>query len=251
MTRLFMIVGLFVHCAAGAAAESSLGVTGLEVGVAGISPSDGGSSISADITLDVAVSEFHGIQGELAWIETPNGAVGRVGGHLYMEPRLGQKYGFFATIGDVNDRALTYAAGGVEGMFELSDSFALGGYAGAGMGSQDGLDVIFGGLEATYVASETLRLDGGVQLTEYDEIGFQAVGALASLNMRYSPEGQPISVTAGLVHDVLSGRDGAPAVTRAEIKLSVRLGTINGREPTDRPFRTPDPFLPLVQRGLY
>ena len=251
MSRLTLIAAFAVCVTSTASAQSSLGITGAELGFGGFSQSEGGTSFAADITLDVAVTEYHGLQGDLAWVETNSGAVGRVGAHVYMTPLPGQKYGLFALVGDANGRAMTYGALGIEGMFEVSDTLALGGYAGAGIGSNDGLDVIFAGFEATYALSQDFRLDGGVQLTEYDEVGLQAIGTEAQLNVRYAPQGQPFAVTAGVVHDMLTGPDGAPGQTRAELSLSWRFGTINGAAPTSRPFRTPDPFLPLVRRGLY
>lgn len=251
MSRLSLLAALTVFVTSSASAQSSLGVTGGEFSFGGFSQADGTTSITGEIALDVAVTEYHGLQGDLAWVETNTGALGRIGGHVYMTPRPGQKYGIFGMVGDVNDRSLTYGVVGIEAMFEVSDTFALGGYTGTGIGSEDGLDVIFAGIEATYQLGEDFRLDGGVQLTEYDEIGLQAVGTEVRVNLRYAPKGQPFAVTAGVVHDMLTGPDGAPGETRAELTLSWRFGTINGTAPTSRPFRTPDPFLPLVRRGLY
>jgi len=252
MSRLTLTAALALHVFASAAsAGTGLGVTGIEMSLGGVSQSDGGASISAEIVLDVAVTGHHGLQGDLAWIETNTGAVGRIGAHLYMTPVPGQKYGLFAVVGDVNDRSLTYGSAGIEGMFEATDRLALGGYTGIGMGSEDGLDVIFGGFEGTFVASDTLRLDGGVQITEYDEARFRAIGTEARIALRYSPADQPFAVTAGLVHDMLTGPDGAPGRTRAEVMFSWNFGTLNSAEPTTRPFRSADPFLPLIRRGLY
>lgn len=251
MSRLPIIAALALCVSSAASAQSSLGVTGAELSFGGFSQPGGGTSFDAEIVLDVAVTEAHGLQGDLAWIETNSGAVGRIGGHLYMTPIAGQKYGLFGVVGDVNGRDLTYAAVGIEGMFEVSDDLALGGYVGAGVGSADGLDVIFAGIEATYNVTDALRLDGGVQLTEYDEVGLQAIGTEARLNLRYSPKGQPFAVTAGVVQDMLTGPDGEAAQTRGEIKLSWNLGTINGAEPVSRQLRTADPFLPLIRRGMY
>ncbi|MEO1238900.1 MAG: hypothetical protein AAFW64_04405 [Pseudomonadota bacterium] len=246
-----LITALAVCVSSAASAQSSLGVTGAELSFGGFSQTGGTTSFDAEIVLDVAVTEAHGLQGELAWIETNSGAVGRIGAHIYMTPIAGQKYGLFGVIGDVNGRELTYAVVGIEGMFEVSDDLALGGYVGAGVGSADGLDVIFAGFEGTYNVSDTLRLDGGVQITEYDELGLQAIGTEARLNLRYSPKGQPFAVTAGVVQDMLTGPDGAEAQTRGEIKLSWSLGSINGAEPVSRQLRTADPFLPLIRRGIY
>ncbi len=251
MSRLSFFAALAICVSSSVSAQSSLGITGFEATAGGFSGNDGGTSFSANLTLDVAVTEYHGLQGDLACVDTPSGAVGRVAGHIYMTPRPGQKYGVFALVGDVNDRSLTYAAAGIEGMFEVSDRTAIGGYAGAGMGSVDGLDVIFGGFEASHVLSDSLRLDAGIQITEYDEIGLQAIGTETRLGLRYSPKGQPFSISAGVVNDMLTGPDGAPSETRAEVNLSWRFGTINGTAPTSRPFTTPDPILPLVRRGLY
>lgn len=251
MSRLPLFAALAVFLTSSASAQSSLGVTGGEFSFGGFSQADGATSLTGEIALDVAVTEYHGLQGDLAWVDTNAGAVGRIGGHAYMTPLPGQKYGVFALIGDVNDRSLTYAALGIEGMFEVSDALAFGGFAGAGVGSDDGMDVIFAGFEGTYAVSDNLRLDGGVQFSEYDELGFQAVGTEARLNLRYAPKGQPFAVTAGVVQDFLTGPDGGPTETRVEMALSWRFGTINGAAPTSRPFRTPDPILPIIRRGLY
>lgn len=251
MSRLSLIAAMAFCVASGASAQSSLGVTGIEVGLGGFSHQGGGPSFRGDVVLDVAVTEAHGLQGDLTWVESGNGAVGRIGAHAYMTPRPGQKYGIFGFLGDVNGRSLTYGGGGIEGMFEVSDRAALGGNVGIGYSNADGLDVIFAGVEGTFVASDALRLDGGLQVTEYDEAGFRAIGTEARLALRYAPEGQPFAATVGIVQDMLTGPDGAPGETRAEVTLSWRFGTINGRAPTTRPFRTADPFLPLIRRGLY
>ncbi|MEM9710105.1 MAG: hypothetical protein AAF871_15095 [Pseudomonadota bacterium] len=252
MSRLSVLTAAIALCFVnGASAQSSLGVTGVEIGAGGVSGRDGGTSFSADLTIDVAVTEYHGLQGDLAWINTGSEDLGRLAGHLYMVPRPGHKYGLYAALGDVNDRSLTYGVAGIEGMFEVNDRSALGGFLGLGMGSEDGLDVIFGGLEGTYRFSSAIRFDGGVQVTEYDEIALQAIGTELDVNMRYAPEGQPFAVTLGVGHSLLTGPDGEPGETRAKLGLSWRFGEINGAAPNTRPFRTPDPFLPLIRRGLY
>lgn len=251
MSRLPLFAAMAFVVASAASAQSSLGVTGIEVGLGGFSQQGGGASFEGSVTLDVAITEAHGLQGDATWVATSGGEVGRIGGHLYMTPQPGQKYGLFAMVGDVNGRSLTYGAAGIEGMFEVSDRAAIGGYGGVGLGSVDGLDLIFAGIEGTFTASDSLRLDGGVQITEYDEAAFSAFGTEARLALRYAPAGQPLAATVGVVHDMLTGRDGAPGQTRAEITLSWRFGTINSAEPTSRPFRTPDPFLPLIRRGIY
>ena len=251
MSRLSFFAALAMCVSSSVSAQSSLGITGFEATVGQQAVQEGGTSLTANLTLDVAVTEHHALQGDLAWVDTPSGAVGRVAGHIYMTPRPGQKYGVFAMIGDVNDRSLTYAAAGIEGMFEVSDRTAIGGYAGAGIGSEGGMDLIFAGIEATHIVSETFHLDAGLQITEYDEVGLQAMGTEARIGAYFSPAGQPFGVRASLVHDMLSGPDGAPAETRAEIALTLSLGTANAPAPTARSFRTPDPFLPLVRRNLY
>lgn len=251
MSRLTLIAALAACVSSAASAQSSLGVTGIEVDLGGFTSQGGGTSFQGDVTLDVAITEYHGLQGDLAWVETGNGAVGRIAAHAYMTPRSGQKYGLFAMMGDVNGRSVTYGAIGIEGLFELSENAGLGGFTGLALGSEDGLDAIFAGLDASYYASNSIRLDAGLQVTEYDEAGFQAIGTEASLSLRYAPEGQPFALTAGLVHDMLTGPDGAPSETRAEVSLSWRFGTINSSLPTTKPLRTGDPVMPLIRRGLY
>lgn len=250
MSRLSLATVLAISLTSAASAQSSLGITGVEFGLGGFTHQGGGMSFQGEVALDVAVTEYHGLQGDLAWVESGNGAVGRIGGHLYMTPNPGQKYGLFALMGDVNGRALTYGGFGVEGMVEVSNTAAIGGYAGLVLGSAEGLDVIYGGVEGSWSASDSLRIDLAAQVAEYDEAGFRAIGTEARAALRYAPEGQPFAVTAGLVHDMLTGPDGAPGRTRAELGVSWRFGTINAT-PTTRPFRTGDPVLPLIRRGLY
>ena len=98
------------------------------------------------------------------------------------------------------------------GMFELSDRAALGGYAGAGLGSADGLDLILRGPRGNPIrTSDALRLDWrpATDRVRRGRIS-RAIGTEARLALRYAPEGQPFAATAGIVHDMLTGPDGAP-----------------------------------------
>lgn len=248
--RAVFSAALFALFAQPALGQSSLGIAGVELTLGGYREADGGTSVSGELLTDVAVTNHHGLQGELAWHALPAGGVGRIGGHLYMVPRETRKYGLFAVVGDVDGRSFLYGHGGVEGMVSLSPRATLGAHAGLGFASE-GLDYIFGGVDARFRMSDALQLEAGAGLSEFDEVGFQAMGAILDLSMRYAPTGTPVSVSVGVEQDLLLGVDGAPGETRAMLRLSWRFGETNAASPLSRPFRTPDPILQLVRRGIY
>lgn len=244
--------GLVVAAAAtSASAQSSLGIQGadLRFGLVQDETSAGQSDFSARI--DVAVTDHHGLQGDVIFVDTDQGLIGQLGAHLYMTPRMGQKYGLFASLSDVDGRAMTWGSLGVEGMLSLSETVTFEARAGMGVSDVNSLDYIFADSSLAIALSDNLDVEVGLTLTEFDEASFRAISYEGYLTARYSREGSPLGLYAQVIQSGLSGRDGQPGETRLGLGISLSLGQAGGVAPETRPFRTVDPVAPLVRRDLW
>ena len=166
-----LLLGL-ISGAADAQDIRPLGVTGAELGLGfgGIFPEGDQPRLASSLSVDVAVTDYHGVQGDLSFEGIGDSYVGRIAGHLYLMPRDGQRYGVFAMLGDVDDRSFTYATAGVEGIFTLTDSLSVDGRIGLGAATSEKLDFIFGGLGAAWQMSPSLELRGRLDVAQFDEI---------------------------------------------------------------------------------
>ena len=250
MTRT-LLVALLLMAGAPAFAQSSLGITGASLSLGVIDDEAGDARTSVAAKIDVAITAAHGFQGDLAYADTANGAIGLLGAHLYMTPKQGQKYGLFATVADIDGRSMVWGTIGAEAMFSLGQSTVLEGRAGIGVADTRGLDFIFGGISIAHQIAEGLELETALDLADFDEAGFRATSYDLGATARYSPAGAPWGVYAGITRSGMSGRDGANGETRLALGVTVTLGQSGGVDPKTRPFRSVDPVAPLIRRGLW
>ncbi len=246
-----VFVALLMSFSVPAFAQSSLGITGATF-TFGMSDDEAGENrTEAATSVDVAITEVHGFQGDLRFADTVGGGIGGLGAHLYMAPRDGQKYGLFAQLSDVDGRSMMWGTIGAEGMVSLSEDTMLEVQGGIGASDVDGLDFVFAGLALSHAFSPSLELTAGIDIADFDESSFRAVSHEASLTLRYSAENSPWGAYASVTHSGLSGRDGADAATRIGFGISIDLGTAGGIDPSTRHFRYNDPVAPLIRRNLW
>ncbi len=248
--RVFLFLsGLFTAVSAPAAqAQSSLGVTGLS---ARIVAEDADALSFGDLTVDVAITEHHGLQGDLALVSTDSGTEGRMAAHLYMMPVAGHKYGLFAFAGDFDGRSAAYGGFGAEGLLALDDRTAVELRAGLGLANGSGLDFLFAEGAVHRDLGRDLELGLSLSVADIDELDLQALSHAVGLSLTYRPDGQPWGAFAEVSRHGLSGRDGAPDETTFRAGLTLDWGTRRTGGPETRPYSTPDPLRPVIRRGLF
>lgn len=229
-------------------AQSSLGITGVELSLGAVEDEAGDLRGDARAVVDVAITEVHGFQGDLSFSDTGTGGIGTVAAHLYMTPTAGQKYGLFAALSDVDGRSMIYGSLGAEGMLSLGAHTSIEGRAGMGWADADGLDYIFAGAALAHQLTPSVTLEGALDVADFDEAAFSATAYDLGLKATYSPEGSPWGAYVSVTQSGLSGHDDA---TRIGLGLTITLGTAGGTDPHTRLFRTPDPVGSLVRRGLW
>ncbi|MDA9865342.1 hypothetical protein N9C96_01560 [bacterium] len=232
-------------------AQSSLGITGAAFSLGVIEDESGKARGDASGSVSVAITEYHGFQGDLRFSDTASGTIGTIATHLYMTPIPGQKYGLFAALSDVDGRSMLYGSIGAEAMLSLGESTAIEARGGLGLADQDGLDYIFGGLSVAQSLTPAIELEVSLDVADFDETSFSATSYDAGLTANFSPEGSPWGAYASITHSGLIGANSASGETRLGLGLTLTLGTSGGTDPHTRPFRTPDPVAPLVRRGLW
>ncbi len=232
-----------------AVSQSSLGLTGAELRF-GYSDLEGASGFT-DVAVDVAITEFHGLQGDIVLSDTISGTIRSLALHAYLTPTAGQKYGLFTYIGDVDGRSATYGGGGVEGLFALSPRTAIDGRAGLGLTHRSGFDFIFAEFGASHDFTPEFGATIGLQIAEFDEAAFSAMAYQGRVGISYRPDGQPFGVFADLTHDRLSGRDARPSQTSLRAGLSISLGNTRRGGPETRNFSTVEPLGALIRRDLF
>lgn len=228
-------------------AQSGLGFksTTLSFGLSELE--DGSQMRVANATIDVAVTNHHGFQGDIAY----TGDTGTVAAHLYMEPKEGQKFGLFVALSDVDGREMLYGSVGAEGMFTIAEATTLEMRLGTGWADKNGLDYVFGSAAIARQMTPSLELELGLDVADFDEAGFSATSYDLGLTATYTRPGSPLSAYASVTSSGLSGANGAPAETRLGLGIKISLGASGGVSPHTRPFRTPDPVAPLIRRGLW
>ncbi|MEM6539359.1 MAG: hypothetical protein AAF668_16730 [Pseudomonadota bacterium] len=229
-------------------AQSSLGITGAELSFGAVEDEAGDFRGDGRGVVDVAVTQFHGFQGDLAFSDADTGYIGTVAAHLYMTPQPEQKYGLFAALSDVDGRSMLYGSIGAEGMLSLGNNTLFEGRAGMGWADADGLDYIFAGAAVAHQLLPAVEMQLSLDVADFDEAGFSATSYDAGLRATYSPIGTPWGAYVSVTHSGLSGYDDA---TRIGLGLNITLGSAGGTDPHTRLFRTPDPVAPLVRRGLW
>ena len=141
MKLAVLFTASLIALASQAIAQSSLGFSGAKLSV--IHDDGANAGASGTLALDFAITDFHGVQLELGLEETGAGTIGTAGGHLYVTPADGQKYGLFAVVGDADDRSATYGLLGAEGLFSMNPRTVLELRGGIGVASHSSLDFLF------------------------------------------------------------------------------------------------------------
>ncbi|MXQ07195.1 hypothetical protein GQ651_04990 [Alphaproteobacteria bacterium GH1-50] len=231
-------------------AESSLGIEGATLSFGMTQDEAGDAQTQVRATVDVAVTGAHGLQGDLAFEDTAHGTIGRLTGHLYMDPVAGQKYGLFLAMSDLDGRSLTWGELGAEGQLEISDTLTIEGRTGLGRADSGSLDYIFGGVALAAALTDSFDVELSLDVADFDEAAFRATAVDLGLRANYSREGSPWGVYAELIHSDLTGRDGAPAETRLGLGLTMAFGNAGGVSTDGRAFRDRDPVAALIRRGL-
>lgn len=246
-------------CAAAAVVALSSPVSADSLGFRFADISFGATQRGDDLTaqsqgiLDFAITDVHGVQLDLAVVGYPGEFLGQLDAHLYMMPTDIAKYGLFGSLADMNGREATIAMVGIEAIFALSGQTEVHGRAGLGMAMPGNMDFITASLGASHAFTTQLAVFGDLTVTEIDEASLRAVATSARLGARYQPDGKAWEVSASLVRDGLSGRDAAPFETRAELGITLHLGAWGGAERSlaSRAFTNPQPFDPLLRRGMF
>lgn len=244
-TLLFVLLTSFSFPAF---AQSSLGISGLDLSLGVVEDEAGDRRGDARGAVTVAITEYHGFQGDVAFSDTGTGAIGTVAAHLYMTPQPGQKYGLFAALSDVDGRSMIYGSFGVEGMLSLGQNTSIEARAGMGWADVDGLDYVFAGAAVAHQLAPAVELELSLDVADFDEAGFSATTYDAGLKATYNPEGSPWGAYVSVTQSGVSGHGDA---TRLGLGLNLTLGTSGGTDPHTRSFRTPDPVASLVRRGLW
>ena len=115
------------------------------------------------------------------------------------------------------------------------------------------LDFITASLGINHALTKQVAIFAGMTATEIDETSLRAVAFETHLGARYQPTGKAWEITASLVHDGLTGRDAARFETQAELNFTLHLGA-EGAEKRGlalRAFISPQPFDPLLRRGVF
>ena len=247
-TLLFVLLTSF---SVPAFAQSSLGITGADFSLGVVEGEGGDFQGEGSAVVDVAITDVHGFQGDIAFSGVGDVVVGTIATHVYMTPRAGQKYGLFAALSDVDGRSMLYGSFGAEGMLSFGDNTVVEVRGGLGWADTNGLDYVFAGLSVAQALSPAFEVELSLDVADFDEASFSATSYEAGLTARYSPQGSPWGAYASITHSGLTGTDSASGDTRIGLGLTLSLGTAGGVDPHTRPFRTPDPVAPLVRRGLW
>ena len=240
-----MVLGFPAH------AQSSLGITGATFALGSAEDEGGVRRGSLTSSVDVRITEVHGLQGDLSFSQTGTGMIGRLSGHLYMAPQPRQKYGLFASYSDVDGRALAWGSVGAEGMMALGSDTVVEGRLGLGVANSGSRDFIFGGVSVAHAISDSFEIEGALDIADFDETAFRGTVIDASLTASYSPKGAPWGLYASINRSELVGRDSGPSATRLGLGVTINLGAVGGPGTDTRLFRSQDPAAALVRRGIW
>lgn len=236
-------------------AQSSLGFHGLDAELSYGFTDEEAQTLSGVAQLDVRITEVHGLQLDFGLVNTGTIILGQLGAHLYMQPVPEQKFGLFVTLSDVDDYSVQYMNAGIEGRFLLSENtsfdarFGVGGTTGMGGTVGPQWDYVFAGAAIQHQFNDNLTAEARVDVTEFDELTFRALGVDSQLRLTYARPGSHFEVFGEIRSSALFGQDAAPARTSLGTGLTVTFG--GGSDPlVDRPFQSAAPLDQLIDRGI-
>lgn len=246
----FAIVFFAVFFCSPVFAQGKLGFTGASLDYSVQEDEFGTLQQTAQASVDINVTGVHGLQGRLSFEETAFGTIGSLQSHLYMSPDIGQKYGLFIALSDVDGRSLAWGSAGAAGIFEVSERATFAAHVGLGAADAHGLDYIFGELSWTQDLSDHFRVEFALSAADFDEAAFRATSIETSLRAEYMPDGSNWGAYALVTQSSLSGRDGRPSATRLGLGVTYQFGQVGQTRAEYTHFGPVDPVAPLVRRGL-
>ncbi len=226
--------------------DSGLGIIGADLSFGSSNHAVEGGYVAS--TVDVAITDYHGIQFDLQYEERSNGGIGRIGTVLYMTPRAGQKYGLSLMVADKNDASSTYGQIGAVGMFALSEDINVEVRGGIGLSTDNDLDWVTAGAGVHWQATENTRFYSYYDITDFDERTFSAVAHDVTFGVKTRLSNTPAALFAEVSQDWLSGTNAAARDTTLRAGVSFSLGRSGNNQPS---FRVSDPMRQLLRRGLY
>ena len=243
---LLKATALSVLIATPALAQNDLGIIGGELRLGFSDQTLEGGFVGG--TVDVAITDHHGLQLDLQYEERSTGGVGRFGTVLYMTPREGQKYGLTLMLADKNDASATYGQVGAAGMFAVSEDINVEVRAAAGISADNDMDWITLGGGLHWQAGDATRLYAQYDIAEFDEQNFGAVAHEVTLGVQHRIGNTPAALFAEASRDWLNGRNSADADTTIRAGVSISLGRTGNNQPS---FRVSDPMRQILRRGLF
>jgi len=207
----------------------------------------------ARLSGDFRITQAHGLQLDLSTTDYAQGYLGQIDGHLYLMPGNRSKYGFFASLSDVDGREATIAYAGAEGLWALSDGTVLGARAGMGYARPGHLDFVAADLRVDHALSRTFGVFASVDLAKVREQDFDTLPWGAELGLTWQPSRLPVELTALIGSTGLAGRDSADAEPYAQLSLTWEFGSPSGDQNPlgGKGFRPPSPFDPLLRQGRF
>lgn len=199
-------------------------------------------------TVDVAITENHGLQLDVQYEERANGGIGRLGTVLYMTPRDGQKYGLTLMVADKNDASATYGQIGAAGMIAVGNDINVELRAAVGLSADNDMDWITAGSGLHWQVNEGTRLYAQYDVTGFDEQNFGATAHEATIGVQTRLGNSMTSLFAEASQDWLNGRNAADSSTTLRVGISMSLGRTGNNQPA---FRVSDPLRQILRRGLF
>lgn len=227
-----------------AVAQSSLGITGAQFSYGATDDGD----VVAQAMVDVAITQFHGIQFNVGHAGQANGAIAYIDSFVYMTPRNGQKYGLNLQFADVDNEAISYAQLGAIGMLDVTDTLTAEVRGAMGMVMDNDLDWLTAGAGLYWQATDFTQLYGSYNIAEYDELTFSAMTHDVTLGARYTHNNTPFGAYAEVSQDWMSGADSEVSETTIGLGITMTLGAAGNYQPA---FSTFDPTRQILRRDAY
>ena len=202
-------------------------------------------------SVDVRITDIHGVQGDLRFSDSGYGLIGQLIAHVYMAPSPSQKIGAFFELSDVDGHSMAWGSAGVEGIVEFGDASFLEAHIGLGAADENSLDYVFGGLALSTQLSPSVEITADVRISDIDEIAFRATALETSLVARYRSPDSNIGAFASLTKSELKGRDAASGFLRLGFGLTFDFNGSSHDRAEYRQFGQRDAIGQIVRRGLW
>lgn len=251
------ILGAALFAAGPASAQSlDIGLNFAEVDGWILSGDAAGTGGTLHLTGDFRTGAAHGIQLDLGGEVIDRRFLGQVDLHLYLAPREDRKYGFFASLADMDDQEFTSGSAGIEVMTEIAPGTVIEARAGAGLIRSGGAaNVDFVAVSGAFSHALTQRTSVFAEATfaDFDEAALSATSYDWMAGLRHGLGDGRIEVMAGFGAKGLWGRDSAPAEPVMVAGLTWRFSGVTGqkRGVAHRSFGTWQPARPPIALGRF